>query len=1060
MPKLTILRCFVPILFFLLLSTVSFAQTAVTGKITTQNAQPVEGATVRAKGTNTAVVSNADGTFSLRVPSGVNSVIVSFIGFTEQEVPIINGTVNVILSESTTNLNEIVVTGYSSQQRKNIVGAVSTVKGEQLQAIPSGNPEQQLQGRAPGVTVITSGQPGTPSQVRIRGFGSFSGNEPLYVVDGIPTFNIDWLNANDIDATTVLKDASSASIYGARASAGVILITTKKGKFGDNKLSVKYDMSYGWSIPGDGLDLLTPQQQADLTWQALAAANQPLTHPQYGNGATPVLPDYLKAGSSAGVFEGNPALDMSLYNINFDKGPVYQIIRANKQGTDWYDALTSVRPIQNHTLAFTGGNESARYYAGISYYDEKGVVLATRLKKYGLRLNSEFKVKDNIRIGQNFQYTYRENPSLGGPAGENDIMFALTINPLIPVYDEGGGFAGTTAPGFNNSTQPVARRTREQGNKGFSNLIQGNIFGEVDFLKHLTFRSSFGGIFNMFQFRFLGHRTYENSENVGNYTFGEGAGNSGGWVWTNTVRYSQEIGDHNINFIGGIEAIADGYARFLNGQGLNPFSISRNYLTITNTDPAGRVVESEGRPLTKLYSQFGKVDYSFRDKFLFSATVRRDGSSVFGEENKYGVFPAVSAGWRITSEDFMQSVGWVDDLKIRGGWGKMGNSRISTSNGVSSAGSQAIFGYDISGIQTGTSPGIAFTGIGNPLAKWESNTTINIGFDGSLFNKRLDIIFDWYTRKTEDLLFQQEIASSVGGAATAPFVNIGSMENTGVDMMITYKSRPGNFRWETDLIFTTYRNEITRVSDITKNFDVGFTGRIGGGIVRNEVGQPVSSFYGYRVLGLFLNDDEVSKAPVQDGAAPGRFKYDDINGDGTINDNDRTFIGNPNSDFTYGLNVRLYFKAFELEALLYGTQGGEALNFTKWFTDFYPSFAGIGKSSRALNAWTPSNTNTNIPKFENVSNFSTNAVLNSYYVEDASYLRMRSLKIAFNMPQSLLSKVKVNSLKLFAQTTNLFTLTGYDGTDPEVSGVDTNFGIDIGNYPANKQVILGLSLGL
>jgi hypothetical protein len=286
------------------------------------------------------------------------------------------------------------------------------------------------------------------------------------------------------------------------------------------------------------------------------------------------------------------------------------------------------------------------------------------------------------------------------------------------------------------------------------------------------------------------------------------------------------------------------------------------------------------------------------------------------------------------------------------------------------------------------------------------------------------------------------------------------MKNTGIDFMATYKSKPGDFRWETDLIFTTYRNEITRVSDITNNFDVSFTGRIGGGIVRNEVGNPVSSFYGYRVLGLFQSDDEVSKAAVQDGAAPGRFRYADMNNDGNINDNDRTFIGNPNSDFTYGLNLRLYFKAFELEALIYGTQGGEALNFTKWFTDFYPSFAGIGKSSRVLNAWTPGNTNTNIPKFENVSNFSTNAVLNSYYVEDASYLRMRSLKMAFNIPERLINKVGANSLKVFAQGINLFTITGYDGTDPEVSGVDTNFGIDVGNYPANRQVIFGLSLGL
>jgi TonB-dependent starch-binding outer membrane protein SusC len=1070
--KLTMLRSWLTpcrvarhalLLLFTFCSLSVFAQTRVTGKVTsTTTNQPVSGASVQVEGTSVGVVTGDDGSFSVNVPAGRNTLVISFIGFKQVVVPINNRTdISVTLEEDASGLSEVVVTGYSSQQRRNIVGAVSTVKGEQLAAVPSGNPEQQLQGRAPGVTVITSGQPGSVSQVRIRGFGSFSGNEPLYVVDGVPTFNIDFLNANDIDNTTVLKDAASASIYGARASAGVILITTKKGKYGTGKLNVRYDVSYGLTFPGQGLDLLTPQQQADWTWEALKAANQPLTHPQYGSGATPVLPDYLKAGTKSGVMAGDPALDMSLYNINFDKGPVYQIIRANKQGTDWYDELTEVNPIQNHTLGLSGGSENARYYAGLSYYDEQGVVIGTRLKKYGLRLNSEFKVKDFIRVGQNFQYTYRERPGIDGPAAENDIMFALTINPLIPVYDEAGGFAGTTAAGFNNSTQPVARRIRSKDNKGFSSLIQGNIYAEVDFLRHFTARTSFGGIFNMFQFRFLNYRTYENSENVGNYTFGEGSGNGAGWIWTNTIKYAQEIGKHNINFIGGIEAIADGWFRGIDGNGLNPFSVNLNYLTITNTDPSGRQVNSSGSPLTKLYSQFGKVDYSFDDRFLFSGTVRRDGASVFGEEDKYGVFPAVSAGWRITQEEFMRSTAWLTELKIRGGWGKMGNSRISSANGVNSAGAQAIFGYDLGGGNTSTSPGIALTGIGNPLAKWESNTTINVGFDGTLFNGRLDVIFDWYTRKTEDLLFRQEIAATIGGTAMAPFVNIGSMENKGVDLMLTYKSRAGNdFRFETDLIFTTYRNRITRVSDIANNFDVNFTGRIGGGFVRNEVGQPVSSFFGYQVIGLFQDADEVSKAPTQTDAAPGRFRYADIDNNGVINDNDRTFIGNPNSDFNYGLNLRFYYKNLDFEALFYGTQGGEALNMTKWFTDFYPSFAGIGKSARVLDSWTPTNTDATLPRFENASNFSTNAVLNSYYVEDASYVRLRSVKLGYNLPTRILDRVQISSLRLFLQTTNLFTITDYSGTDPEVSGVDTNFGIDFGNYPANRQFIVGLSLGL
>lgn len=1045
----------------LCLSLPAFAQKYTTGKIVTSKNEPVQGATIRVKGTENAVISKEDGTFSIRTEPKNSALIISSIGYAEQEIAIGEGPVNITLSESSTDLNEIVVTGYSSQQRKSIVGAVATVKGDQLSSVPSGNPEQQLQGRAPGVTVISSGQPGTTSQVRIRGFGSFSGNDPLYVVDGVPTFNIDWLNANDIDNTTVLKDASSASIYGARASAGVILITTKKGKYSAGKLALTYDMTYGVTIPGKGIDLLTPQQQADLTWSALKAAGNEVKNDQYGSDPNkPVLPDYLKAGDAAGLFEGDPRIDLSKYNINFDKGPVYQVIKANKAGTDWYDALTSVRPIQNHTLGFRGGSDNARYYAGISLYDEKGVVIGTGLKKYMLRLNTEFKPKEWLRFGENLQYTYRERPGIDGPASENDILFALTINPLIPVYDEGGGYAGTSAKGFNNSTQPVARRIRSKDNKGYSSLIMGNIYAEADILPHLTARTSFGGIFNNGMFRFINYRTYENSENVGNNTFGEGSFNSAGYVWTNTLRYENTFGKHSLSAVGGIEAVADGYFRAIQGSGLNPISLNLTYLTLSTTLPDGRQLNGDGGPLTKLYSQFAKADYSFDDKYLLSATVRRDGASVFDVNNQHGVFPAISAGWRITEEDFMRRTPWITELKIRGGIGTMGNSRISPANSINASQGSPTFGYDISGKQTGTFPGIALTSIGNPFAKWESNTTINIGFDGTLFNNRLDVIFDWYKRKTNDLLYNQQLPASLGNAAS-PFVNIGSMENSGVDMMITYKSRPGRqLRLETDLIFTTYRNRITKVSDITNYFDVSFSGRIGGGIVRNQVGQAVSSFFGYNVLGLFQSDEEVAKSPTQDGAAPGRFKYQDVNGDNKINDQDRTFIGNPNSNFNYGVNVRLFFGAFDLEALFYGTQGGQVLNFTKWFLDFYPSFAGIGKSTRVLNAWTPDNTNTNLPRFENTSNFSTNAVLNSYYVEKASYFRCRSLKVGFNLPAKLTSKIGFDKLRVFAQTTNLFTLTNYSGTDPEVSGVDTNFGVDVGNYPANRQLLVGLNVGL
>jgi TonB-dependent starch-binding outer membrane protein SusC len=1054
------------LLLLVTLSLPALSQQKITGKVTGPDGLPVNGASIQVVGSPVGTVSQADGSFALTMPPGKTSVQISSVGFKAKTVSVSGSSlVGVVLDvDASASLNEAVVTGYTSQARKNITGAVSTVSGAKLATVQTGNAEQQFQGRVPGVTVITSGQPGTTSQVRIRGFGSFGSNEPLYVVDGVPTTNIDFLNGNDIESTTVLKDAASASIYGARAAAGVIIVTTKHGKANSGKLNVSYDVSYGRVYPGKGLDLLTPTDQATWTWTALKNAGQALSHPQYGTGATPVLPDYLKVGSESGLSglaANDPRLDPKLFNSDLNKGAIYQVIKANKGGTNWYDALTDVAPIQNHTLSFGGGSDNAKYYAGISYYDEKGTIINTRLKRYSLRMNSEFKVKNLIRFGENFQFTFRENPNLGfSPASENQIMFALTINPLIPVYDQGGGFAGTTAKGFNNSTNPVANRIRTKDNKGFSSQIFGNLYAEADIARHFTARTSFGGDFFFFQNRFINYATYENSENVGSNTFGEGAGNGANWTWTNTLKYAQIFGKHNITALGGIEAVATSYFRGLSGSGLNPFTTAPAFQTITNTDPSGRSVNSNGAPLRQLYSQFGKVDYVYNDRFLFTGLVRRDGSSVFGANYKHGVFPAFSVGYRISEEEFMKSLTWITDLKIRGGWGKMGNERpVGTYNTVNTL--SGVNGYDVSGSNTSTSPGISYVGLGNDNTKWEETTTTDIGLDGTLFNNHLEVLFDWYKRTTSGLVFQKGIPSANGGTTAArPFVNIAGMSNTGVDMMFTYKARVGAVRIEADAILTKYKNEITSVADNTDFFDVGFSGRIGGGVVRNAKGHAVSSFFGYDVIGLFKDAADVSKSPTQDGAGPGRFKYRDVDGDGKITTADRTFIGNPNPDFTYGLNLRAFYKAFDIEALFYGVQGGKVLNFTKWFTDFYPSFAGIAKSTRVLNSWTPNNQNAKVPIFENVSNFSTNGQLNSYYVEKGTYLRLRSVKLGYTVNAAALKRIGVERLRAFVQGTNLFTATKYTGLDPAVSGVDTNFGVDIGNYPVNRQVLVGISLGL
>jgi TonB-linked SusC/RagA family outer membrane protein len=1044
----------------------TFAQTKkISGKITAENNEPVTGATVQVKGTSTGTVTDVSGAFSLTVPENA-TLVVSFVGYKPQELTVGPGSVyNINLETSASALNELVVTGYTTQQRKDIIGAVSTVKAKELVAVPAGNAEQQLQGRVAGLTVLSSGQPGTTSLVRIRGFASFAGNEPLYIVDGVPTFSIENLNSFDIETTTVLKDAGSASIYGARASAGVIVITTKHGsRRNDGKIQVTYDGSYGWQTPGKGFDILNPEETAKWTWIAernagKVEANGNPTHPQYGTGVNPVLPDYILAGGKTGVFAGDPAIDPSKYNVDFNKGDIYQIVKANKAGTDWYDAITRTAPIQQHAVGLSGGSENSRFYAGFGYYNQEGVVLSTYLKRYSIRANSEFSIKNRVRIGENIQITFRDNPQLTNLNEGNAISLAYRMNPLIPVHDEFGGWAGTAAKGFNNPSNPVANQTRSKDNKGHAFGLFGNVYAEADLLKDLTFRSSFGGGLFSFYANGITSRTYENSENIGSDQLYESSGYGYSWTWTNTMRYEHTFGVNNIKALVGIEAIRDGAGRDMNGTGLNPFTNVVNYRTLTGTQSSGRTVGSEGSPGNDIFSIFGKVDYTLMDRYLISAVLRRDGSSNFGIANRYGTFPAVSAGWRVSQEEFLKGVSWINELKLRGGWGKMGNQRIDLNNQYNLyAASSSFSAYAIDGASTATFEGINKARIGNPEGRWETNITTNVGLDATLFNNTLDFIFDIYNKKTSNLLFNPELPGTVG-QVTYPTINVASMSNKGIDMQLIKRGTfAKNWRYEANLTLTTYKNKITKLSEGVDYFDGNSFGssRIGT-FTRNAVGQPISAFFGYDVVGLFQDDNDVKNSAAQDGAAPGRFKYRDVDGDKKITANDRTFFGDPNPRVTSGLDITIGYKGFDFNVFLYAVTGAKVINYTRWFTDFFPSFPGQAISGRVRDSWTPENKGTNVPIFEDVSNFSTNTQPNSYYMENGAYLRARNVQLSYTLPASTIRTIGMEKLKIYVQAVNLFTITGYKGLDPAVSGVDTNFGVDYGNYPLTRQFILGLN---
>lgn len=1060
-------------------STLLAQSVRVSGTVKDETGQSVPGASILEKGTGNGTVADADGKFTLNVSQSTSIIQISFIGFKTVQVAV-NGQsqIDVLLPSEVTSLEEVVVTGYSIDKRRELTGAVSTVKSKDLTFAPSGNVEQMLQGRVAGVTVITNGQPGTTSQIRIRGFGAFGGNQPLYVVDGVPTQDVSFLNPDDIETTTVLKDAASASIYGARAAGGVIVYTTKRGKRG-SKLNVTYDNMYGVTDPGKGQSMMNPQDFADWTWNAIkntavqngtdpTAALATFNHPQFGGGTSPVIPNYLSVGGTPGV---SGAVDLAAeklkYNVDPRNGSIYQVIAANKAGTDWYGAITRTAPIFRQTLGFNGGGDAYRFYFGLSTQDQQGILQQNSLKRYALRANSEFDVLKNLRIGENMQFTYREVLGLTGATGgqgvaadENDILSAFRMPSIIPVYDAFGGYAGTAAKGFNNPRNPVASRDGQANNTNYATSGFGNVYLEWDPIPGLTFRTSIGGNYSSFQGRGYTRWQYENSENNSAFQFNQFNGSSFSWTFTNTLAYKKTFGDHSFDGLLGQEALNTGAGWNNNQSGLNPFSWDPNYINMSTV--TSKTADSNQFKGSNFSSYFGQVKYAYKEKYILGFVIRRDGSSTFAESNRYGVFPAVSAAWRVSSEGFMKGVSWVGDLKLRAGYGTMGNSNIDPNNQFSLyGGSIGASSYDINGSNSSAVGGFYRTRIGNPNAKWETSVTQNIGIDGLFFDGKLDIAIDFWQKDTKDLLLQVPITATAG-QATAPFVNVGKMVNKGIDIYLGTKGNlTSDITFDANLTGSFLHNEITELAPGLTYLTTINPGFRGINPIRNQLGQSISAFYGYNVIGLFQNAGEVTSAATQSGAAPGRFRYQDVNSDGVIDDKDRTFLGSPVPKFTGGFNFTVRMKGFDFGGYFYASLGNKIFNFSRWYTDFYPSFQGAAISNRVKDSWTSTNTGASIPLFESASNFSTNTQSSSFYIEDGSFLRLQNVTLGYTLPQDMLTRFKLTKLRVYVSANNVFTITGYKGLDPAVGGAaDTNFGIDVGNYPITRSYTVGVNIGL
>ncbi|MEX2513845.1 MAG: TonB-dependent receptor [Cyclobacteriaceae bacterium] len=1034
----------------------SYAQEtiSVNGSITSnEDGSPVPGATVLVQNTQVGTITDLEGSYSIQAPpEGV--LVISFIGYETVEVPVDSRSViDIALNSDTQSLEEFVVTGYSTQQRKNITGSVSVVNVDELKSVPSRSAEQALQGMASGVNVTRSGVPGASSKILIRGMTSFGNTDPLVIVDGIQQ-DLNNISAQDIESIQVLKDAGAAAIYGVRGANGVILVTTKKGKTGAPTVTYQATHIISHPLPGNPFNLLNSEEYVSVFNKAFP------NNDRFNNG----MPDYMYRGPvGAGVaFEGDPEVDPSLYfYASPNRGQNYIIQEVNKEGTDWFHELFKKAPTTEHNLTASGGNDNAKYLFSLGYLDQQGTLVNTYLKRYSARINTEFNLGKNLRVGENLNIIYRQNPGFNENSDFGGIIETVKLQPIVPIRDIMGNWGGTFGgPGLGDGQNPVAVQYRNRDKDIFNEWhIIGNAYAELDLFKNLTARTSFGyniqnnytQDFNTTQVENVQGNNNENSLSVS-------AGFASQMTFTNLLTYMNTFGKHSIEVMVGSESIENN-GRGVAGGRQRFFSEDFNFLILGNGVDA--LTNSSSIYKNSLFSVFGRMDYIYDDKYLLGATLRRDGSSVFGPEQRYGVFPSFSLAWRVSEEDFMESLFWVNDFKFRGSYGILGSQ-----NNVSSVNAFSLYGsgmtstyYDITGSSNSIVQGFATNRIGNPLTGWEENIVSNFGFDLTLFNNSLDFSLEYYKKKVNGLLFTEPLPAVVIGGASAPSVNIGDIQNSGLDATFQYRgSVPNGLTYSIGANITNYNNLVVNIPD--PGYFFAGSHQAVGSMVRNEEGYPVSSFYGYRVTGLFNSQEEVDSAPTQNAAAPGRFRYEDIDGDGEITPDDRTHLGDPNPDFTYGLNLNMGYKNFDFSAFFYGSQGNEIFNLAKSYTHFVGFYPTTNFSRDLLNAWTPENTNTNIPIVESQGTFSTTLAPNSFYIEDGSFLKLRSVSLGYTVKPDVLRKLYMSRLRVYAQIENLFTLTNYSGLDPELVGGPTSaMGIDRASYPNNEMgVIFGLSV--
>lgn len=999
----------------------------VTGTVTDNTSAPLPSVTVMVVETKQATTTDINGKFKIEAAVG-QTLNFSYIGAKAQNVKVtaLTTKLSVILEFESSSLNEVVVTGYTSERKKDLTGAVSVVNVADIEDIPAGNPIKALQGMVPGLQISNNGNVNGAVGVTLRGVTTLNDNDPLYIIDGIPTQRgLQEINQEDIESIQVLRDASSASIYGSRAAAGVIIITTKKGKNGVQR--VDFDASTSLQFYSSKLTPLTTQQRAQAYWQAQVNDDE--------FGINHVNNQLVNPSEFNGVFTYNwnnnynsPVLNNVIIPTYID--PAHTMLASN---TNWFNQISQNSVLQQYNLSISNGSEKGTSLFSLGYFDNQGIIKETRDTKYNLRYNSDFNLfKNRVKIGENFSATYMRDPIL--PVGSITIL-SLIENPVIPVHTVNGGWGGPIN-GMDDRDNPVRLIEDNKQNVNAFGRVFGNAYIDVAILSNLHFKTTYsadfaGNYFRSIQLPYVAGFLSDPSTHAGQSTDYEVT-----LTWQNQLTYDVNFGKSKLNVLLGEENIKDKYQNF-NGadQGLALSDINYAYLSEGTTN----VVVGGGGSGDALLSYFAKVNYSYADKYLLSATVRRDGSSKFGLDNQYATFPAASVGWRLSQEDFIKETPVISDLKLRYGWGQNGNQNIAN-NGIytlyqsiySNAGAfngDSGSAYDISGKGTGTLPS-GFTSIqtGNPKLKWETTTQSNIGLDFGLFNNRLTGSVDWFYKNTTNILISPPYLAVLGEGGNE-WLNGASLQDRGLEAILSYKgkiSRDVTFNLTGNI--ASYKNKVTYLPP-----DV-LTGYPGNGTTQTVLGRSVNSEYGYVVQDIFSSAAEVTNSAAQPGKGIGRIRYKDLNGDGVIDQNDRTFIGTSDPDFTYGLNTSIGYKAFNLSFFFQGVQGGLVYNNYKYLTDFSSLAPGSNWGSRTLEAWTPQNPKSNIPALTLVNN-NDEGRYSSYFLESGSYLKLRDIQFAYNLKDAF-KKLKLQRAKIYIQATNLlkFKNNSYTGPDPENPG--------------------------